>query len=89
MKAIVSVLGADHVGILAYVCAALAERNVNILDVTQTILQDYFTMSMLVDVSECSIPFGELAEQLHAGGAEQGLEIRIQREEIFLSMHQI
>lgn len=89
MKAIVSVLGADHVGILAYVCTALAECNVNILDVTQTILQQYFTMSMLVDVSGCAMPFEALAEKLRTGGAEQGLEIRIQREEIFLSMHQI
>jgi len=62
---------------------------VNILDISQTVLQEYLTMIMLVDASRCSVPFGELAATLAAAGEEKGLSIRIQREDIFNAMHRI
>ena len=89
MKAIVTVVGKDRVGIIASVCVKLAEFNVNVLDITQTVLQDYFTMMMVVDVSKCSIPVAELVELLDAQGKEMGLSIRLQREDIFEAMHKI
>ena len=64
MRAIVTVLGKDRVGIMSMVCALLAQHNVNILDISQTILQDYFTMVMLVDANQCDLPFAELAALL-------------------------
>ena len=64
MRAIVTVLGKDRVGIMSTVCALLAQHNVNILDISQTILQDYFTMVMLVDANHCDLPFAELAALL-------------------------
>jgi ACT domain-containing protein len=89
MKAIVTVIGKDQVGIIAAVCALLSEKNVNVLDISQTILQDYFTMIMLVDTAKATVPFASLKEQLTQAGAERGLDIRIQREDIFDSMHRI
>ena len=89
MKAIVTVVGKDRVGIIASVCVKLAEFNVNVLDITQTVLQDYFTMMMVVDVSKCTIPVAELVELLDAQGKEMGLSIRLQREDIFEAMHRI
>ena len=89
MKAIVSVLGRDHVGILALVCNTLAANNVNILDVTQSVLQDFFTMSMLVDVSACTVSFAELSALLAEAGEKDGLEIRIAREDIFNGMYNV
>ena len=89
MKAIVTVVGKDRVGIIASVCVKLAEYNVNVLDITQTVLQDYFTMMMVVDVSKCSIPVAELVELLDAQGKEMSLSIRLQREDIFEAMHTI
>ena len=89
MNAIVTVIGEDRVGIIAAVCSLLAENNVNILDISQTILQDCFTMIMLVDVSACALPFAELGEALSALGREMSLDVRIQREEIFNAMHKI
>ena len=89
MKAIVTVVGKDRVGIIASVCLKLAEYNVNVLDITQTVLQDYFTMMMVVDVSKCSIPVAELVELLDAQGKEMSLSIRLQREDIFEAMHTI
>ena len=89
MRAIVTVIGKDRVGIIANVCSLLAQSGVNILDISQTILQDYFTMIMLVDISGCSFPFDELAKTLKTRGEEQALSIRIQREDIFEAMHRI
>ena len=89
MKAIVTVIGKDTVGIIAEVCTLLAARGVNVLDISQTVLQEYFTMIMLVDVSGCACPFVDLAEELKQHGAERGLSIRIQREDIFNAMHRI
>ncbi len=89
MRAIVTVIGKDQVGIIAAVCALLSEKNVNVLDISQTILQEYFTMTMLVDVSQATIPFAALKEALAAAGQDRGLDIRIQREDIFDAMHRI
>ena len=89
MNAIVTVLGQDRVGIIAAVCNRLASYNVNILDISQTILQGAFTMVMAVDVSQSTASFGELGKGLADLGAEMGLSIRIQREEIFDAMHTI
>ena len=89
MRAIVSVVGKDQVGIIANVCALLAQRDVNILDISQTVLQEYFTMVMLVDVSICSLPFDELCSIMKQSGTERGLTIRLQREDIFEAMHRI
>ena len=89
MKAIVTVVGKDRVGIIAAVCVKLAEFNVNVLDINQTIIQGYFTMMMATDVSGCSIPVAELATRMEAVGKEMGLSIRLQREDIFEAMHRI
>ena len=87
MNAIVTVVGQDRVGIIAAICIKLAEFNVNILDISQTILQGAFTMVMAVDVSAATASFGELGAALEELGSEMGLSIRIQREEIFNAMH--
>ena len=89
MKAIVTVIGKDRVGITAAVCALLAQHNINILDISQTVLQDYFTMVMLVDTAACTASLGEMADLLEQAGKEQELSIRIQREDIFNAMHRI
>ena len=75
MRAIVTVLGKDRVGIMSLVCALLAQHSIYILDISQTVLQDYFTMVMLVDASQCKVPFGDLAAQLAAQGNQSGLAI--------------
>ena len=89
MNAIVTVVGQDKVGIIAAVCALLAENNVNILDISQTILQGSFTMVMAVDVEHAKGGVGDLRAQLEALGEKMGISIRIQREEIFDAMHRI
>ena len=89
MNAIVTVIGKDKVGIIAAVCALLAEHNVNILDISQTILQGSFTMVMAVDAANANVGFEELAAQLRELGEGMELSIRIQREEIFDAMHRI
>jgi ACT domain-containing protein len=89
VRAIVTVIGKDRVGIIAGVCAQLAEGNVNILDISQTILQEYFTMIMLVDMSGCPMPFDELATALGENGERMGVSVRIAREDIFEAMHRL
>ena len=89
MRAIVTVIGKDQVGIIATVCSLLAGFGVNILDISQTILQEYFTMIMLVDVRDSKVPFDGLSHALQSCGEEKGLSIRIQREDIFEAMHRI
>lgn len=89
MKAIVTVIGKDHVGITASICSLLAQHNINILDISQTILQEYFTMVMLVDLSACETTIGEISALLEQAGQERNLSIRIQREDIFNAMHRI
>ena len=89
MKAIVTVVGKDRVGIIAEVCVELAKYSVNVLDISQTIMQGYFTMMMAVDVSGCTVPLAELCRSMDAKGQEMGLNIRVQREDIFEAMHRI
>jgi len=88
-KCILSVVGKDHVGITAGVCGVLADCSVNILDITQTILQEYFTMIVLVDISTSKLGFAEISQKLTDYGKSDNLDIHIQREEIFNSMHRI
>ena len=88
MKAIVTVTGKDAVGIIAGVCQELASLGVNILDINQTVMDQYFTMNMLVDISKVQ-NFDAVSDALTRKGEEIGVSIRIQREEIFLAMHQI
>ena len=89
MHAIITVLGQDKVGIIASICTLLAENNVNILDISQTILQGSFTMVMAVDLSASRLAIGELRAALEALGASIGMSIRIQREELFDAMHRV
>ena len=89
MKAVVTVVGKDRVGIIATVCTQLASFSVNVLDISQTVMQGYFTMMMVVDVSESSVPVAELAQKLEEKGKEIGLSIRLQREDIFDAMHRV
>ena len=89
MRAIVTVIGKDRVGIIADVTALLAQYGVNVLDISQTVLQEYFTMIMLVDAAQCTVPFADLARTLDEAGTQRGLQIRAQREDIFNAMHPI
>ena len=89
MKAIVTVIGKDRVGIIASVCTLLARYNANILNISQSIMQENFVMVMLVDIIDCNISLVELSEELAELGRQGGLSIRIQREDIFNDMHRI
>ena len=96
MRAVITVAGKDRVGIIASVTQALAQHNVNVLDITQTILppdfftvRPYFTMVMLVDAGQCAVPFGELADIMSNLGKDLGLSIHAQREDTFEAMHRI
>ena len=89
MKAIVTVVGKDRVGIIANVCVALADFNVNVLDISQTVMQGYFTMIMVVDVSACNVPLAQLCTNMEQMGNERGLSVRVQREDIFEAMHRV
>ena len=89
MRAVVTVMGNDKPGIIAKTSTLLAENNVNILDITQTIVQNIFTMVMLVDIANSKQEFSPLAESLDTLGKELAVEIRIQHEDIFNSMHRI
>ena len=87
-RAVVSVIGKDQVGIIAKVTNVLADNNVNILDISQTILQDFFTMMMLVDVSGID-SLDSLQQKFDAISKEMGLKINVQLEEIFQAMHRV
>lgn len=89
MKAIVTVTGRDKTGIIAGVSATLSACGVNILDISQTVLQDYFAMIMLVDLSGCKLSFPDLSDKLGETGKNICMDIRIMREEIFDAMHRI
>ena len=89
MKAVISVVGRDSVGIIAKVSARCAEYSVNILEISQTVLSGYFTMIMITDVSQLSVPFPEVADAMAGLGRESGLEIRAMHEDIFNAMHKI
>ncbi len=88
-KAIITVVGKDTVGIIAKVCTYLAENRINILDISQTIVQEYFNMMMVVNTAESLKPFGEIVSDLEKVGSEIGVQVRCQREEIFDKMHRI
>ena len=88
-KIIITIVGKDRVGIVARTCNYLAENGMNILDITQTILQEYFNMMMIVDISGSPKSFDDMATELEKVGEDIGVTIRCQREEIFTSMHRI
>ena len=89
MKAIVTVVGKDQVGIIAGVCNRLAEYSINVLDISQTIMEGYFTMMMVVDLALCTTAVDRLSKEMKAYGEERGLSIRIQREDLFDAMHKL
>ena len=89
MNAIITVVGKDKVGIIAGVCVALEKINVNILDISQTVLQNMFTMNMLVDIEKANVEYAQIVEALNNEGERLGVSIRIQKEEIFDAMHNI
>lgn len=88
-KCIVTVLGKDTVGIIAKVCTYLAENEINILDITQTIVKGYFNMMMIVDVTDLKKDFTAVCDELDVLGQEIGVNIRCQKEEIFEKMHRL
>ena len=88
-KAIITVVGKDTVGIIAKVCTYLAEANINILDISQTIVQGYFNMMMIVDINDSSKEFGSIVTELDALGENIRVQIRRPKEEIFTKMHRI
>ena len=89
MKAVITVLGRDKVGIIAGICTKLAELNINVLDINHTIMQNMFTMTMLVDTSGSKEEFSKLVDELKCEGERLNVNIRIQREDIFDAMHRI
>lgn len=88
-KTIITVVGKDTVGIIAKTCTYLAENNINILDISQTIVSDYFNMMMIVDMNEATKKFGVICDELEEIGKSIGVIIKCQQEEIFNSMHRI
>ena len=88
-KAIITVVGKDTVGIIARVCTYLAEEKINILDISQTIVQGYFNMMMIVDITDTKKPFGQVVSELDELGQNIGVSIKCQMEAIFDSMHRI
>jgi ACT domain-containing protein len=89
MRAVITVIGKDRKGIIAGVSAELAKADINILDISQTTLQEYFAMIMLVDMTEASGSFHEIRKKLEARGSELRMQIKIQREDIFNAMHEV
>jgi len=89
MKGIITVVGKDKVGIIAKVCSFLSAKNINILDISQTIVQGYFNMMMIVDLDAAKGDFVEIVDHLSALGQEIGVDIRLQHQDIFDSMHRI
>lgn len=88
-KTIITVVGKDTVGIIAKVCTYLANNNVNILDISQTIVQDFFNMMMIVDVNNSEKSFSQLSDEVAQIGDEIGVQIKMQQEDIFNIMHRI
>ena len=88
-KAIITVVGKDTVGILAKTCTYLAAAKINILDISQTVVQDYYNMMMIVDTAKCRKPFEDVAAELGEVGLAMGLKIRCQKAEIFEKMHRV
>lgn len=88
-RAIVTIIGSDRVGIIAGIANVIADANVNILDISQSVIREFFTMIMMVDLSGAMISFETLADNLAYKGARLGVQVEIQREEIFKAMHRI
>jgi ACT domain-containing protein len=88
-RAIITVLGRDHTGIIAWVSGRLAEYHVNILDISQTIVDEFFTMIMVVDLKPSLIELADLARTLEQEGTDKGLQVKVQHEDIFSFMHRI
>ena len=88
-KAIITVVGQDTVGIIARVCTYLSDHKVNVLDISQTIIDGFFNMMMIVDMANATASFAEISDQLDALGEEIGVTIKCQKEEIFEMMHRI
>lgn len=88
-KTIITVVGKDTVGIIARVCTYLADNQINILDISQTIVQDFFNMMMIVDMNRTTKDFGQVVDELVKLGQEIGVDIKCQKEEIFDQMHRI
>lgn len=88
-KTIITVVGKDTVGIIARVCRYLADNNINILDISQTIVDGFFNMMMITDLSKCEKGIGDIAEELNVLGEEIGVTIHCQHEDIFNKMHRI
>jgi ACT domain-containing protein len=88
-RAIVTIIGSDRVGIIAGIANVLADANVNILDISQSVIREFFTMIMMVDLGGASVSFDQLRELLVRKGAEMSVRVEIQREEIFKAMHRI
>ena len=89
MKAVITVIGHDTVGILAKVSSACAEKDANIIDVTQSVMRDMFTMIMLVDIDSLTSDFSDLVSSLEALGEQIGMKVHVIHEDIFNSMHRI
>lgn len=89
MKAVVTVIGKDKVGIIAMACAECSKRGANIIDISQTVMKDYFAMIMLVEIDGITTDFGEFARGMEKAGGECGVDIRVMHEDIFNSMHRI
>lgn len=89
MKAVITVTGKDSVGIIAGVSALCTDHNANIVDITQSVLSEYFAMIMLVEIDKLSTPFNAFADALAAWGREKGLDIRAMHEDIFNTMHHV
>ena len=89
MRGIVTVVGRDRVGIIAGICTELSNLNVNVLDISQTILDGMFTMTMLVDADKAAVDFSGISDALAKEGTRLGVSVRIQREDIFNAMHRI
>ncbi|GAB6151860.1 ACT domain-containing protein [Desulfosporosinus burensis] len=88
-RAIITVLGRDQIGIIAWVTGRLAEYRVNILDISQTIVNGYFTMIMVVDLEPATLELVALARTLDQEGIDKGLQVKVQHEDIFTFMHRI
>lgn len=89
MKGIITVVGKDKVGIIAEVCTFLSKENINILDISQTIVQGYFNMMMIIDLTHASHEFVEIVDRISKLAEEIGVDIRLQHQDIFDSMHRI
>ena len=88
-RAIVTIIGSDRVGIIAGIANVIADASVNILDISQSVIREFFTMIMMVDLSSASVSFEELKTRLAEKGVQLGVKVEIQREEIFQAMHRI